>query len=747
MKRPISLLIYLFCFSALATAQNSDYDKTAAEIKAEIWGGKDADFDSNTSPDQYKNESAVILAKRYDIDAKIKKHFRLSASIGNKEIVFRYLLRQKVLIQDKSALEDFSEISYNKVSKSSYGMLLGKQTDELNTYIGARVYKKDGSIKEVMLSEAVLLKDEKNKKDEKLAISDLQVGDILDYYIVSLEKREMSSIDPMQFLMGGEYPIIRLSLKGNVDKKYAIEYKCINGTPDLKISKDEDGDMQFTLKMSDLPKYPITEWVSPLRQAKVVRLKISLCGGNYGNCKAGEITKGVTEDEIYTTQKNRLRSLAFAYTKDLLGSGEKLYAKENVKILKKRLGKEPPPDSLIYTIYNSLRYFGYYATVSNNKIYPGKTRNESTLPSNYFSALLSLCLTEYGIDNELIFYSSRYMPKIEDLMSYDQPVFMVHAKGTKDYYLSDDGIFSQIGLVPGYAEGEKGVTLEYENAKALYRDKAKHMDQGSAKIPVSTAEKNKISETFQVSLSLASTATATIERQITARGLMKENLQKSLLLFEDYYLDAWKDQGETQTFIQDFEEHKRDRFLAEEWKSSFAKSRETYKDAFMQDLKGDYNVEPKELISYKIDRSGVRLKEPDFTYSTKFVMQDWIKKAGNNYLFEVGKVIGTQFQVKDDDRKRTIDIYAPFARAFEYQVNISIPDGFSVEGTEALNKKVENECGSFISTASIQGNLLTLNVKKEYSHNYEPAANWAKMLAYMDAAADFNNAKLLLKKK
>ena len=84
------------------------------------------------------------------------------------------------------------------------------------------------------------------------------------------------------------------------------------------------------------------------------------------------------------------------------------------------------------------------------------------------------------------------MPKLEDLMSYDQPVFMVHVKGSKDYYLTDDGIFSQIGLVPGYAEGEKGVTLEYDNAKAIYRDKSKHLDQGTAKIPVSEAAKNKI---------------------------------------------------------------------------------------------------------------------------------------------------------------------------------------------------------------------------------------------------------------
>jgi hypothetical protein len=747
MKKTLSLLVAFFCIVIMAKAQHSDYDKYASEIKTEIWGTKDADFENNTVPDQFKNESAVILAKRYDIEAKIKKHFRFMTNVGNKEIIFRYLLRQKVLIQDKSALGDFSEISYNKISSSSYGMLLGKQSDNLSTFIGAKVYKKDGSVKEVMMNEAVSVKDEKNEKDEKLAIPDLEVGDILDYYIVSLQKMEISTIDPMQFVLGGEYPILKFSLKGNIDKKYAIEYKCINGAPDLNISKDEDGDMQFKIRMSDLPKFPFIQWISPMRQAMLVRLKISLCGLSYSNCRAGEISKGVTEDEIYTNQKNKIKDVAFAYTKDLLGSSERDYVKDYVKLLKKSMGKEPPTDTLIYTIYNSIRYYWYYTMMGNKKIYPGKSRNETSISSNYFGVILSLCLKDYGIENELIFYSSRYMTKLEDLMSYDQPVFMVHIKGPKEYFLTDDGIFSQIGLIPGYAEGEKGVTMEYDNAKAIYRDKTKHMDQGTAKIPVSEASQNKVFETFHVILNLTPTPATTVERQITATGLMKEDLQKSMLLFEDYYSDAMKEHGEYKTFIQEYANEKRTRSFAEEWQNSFAKARESYKDGFMQDLKGDYNAEPKELTSYKISSSGVKLRSPEFSYSTTFVMQEWIKKAGNNYLFELGKVIGNQMQVKEEDRKRTIDIYQPFARSFEYVMHLDIPAGFSIEGVDALNKNVANECGSFTSTASLQGNQLIVHVQKEYNHNFEPVSNWPRLLEFIDASSDFSNKKILLKKK
>jgi hypothetical protein len=128
-------------------------------------------------------------------------------------------------------------------------------------------------------------------------------------------------------------------------------------------------------------------------------------------------------------------------------------------------------------------------------------------------------------------------------------------------------------------------------------------------------------------------------------------------------------------------------------------------------------------------------------------MADWIKKAGNNYLFEVGKVIGVQMQIKEEDRKRTIDVYGPFARSYEFNLELNIPEGFGVEGLEALNKKIVNECGSFSSSTSRQGNQVTIHIQKEYTHNFEPAANWPKMLEFIDAAADFNNAKLLLKKK
>ncbi len=66
---------------------------------------------------------------------------------------------------------------------------------------------------------------------------------------------------------------------------------------------------------------------------------------------------------------------------------------------------------------------------------------------------------------------------------------------------------------------------------------------------------------------------------------MKEDPQKSLLLYEDYYMDAMKEHGDDKTFIAEYADSKRTRSFAEEWQNSFTKARETYKDGFMDELK------------------------------------------------------------------------------------------------------------------------------------------------------------------
>jgi hypothetical protein len=89
----------------------------------------------------------------------------------------------------------------------------------------------------------------------------------------------------------------------------------------------------------------------------------------------------------------------------------------------------------------------------------------------------------------------------------------------------------------------------------------------------------------------------------------------------------------------------------------------------------------------------------------------------------------------------------PFARSLQTDITLQIPEGYTVEGVNDLNKKVENETGYFIAQATTDGKTVIIKVRKSYNHAFEPAANWDKLLAFIDAANEWTNAKLLLKKK
>lgn len=115
-------------------------------------------------------------------------------------------------------------------------------------------------------------------------------------------------------------------------------------------------------------------------------------------------------------------------------------------------------------------------------------------------------------------------------------------------------------------------------------------------------------------------------------------------------------------------------------------------------------------------------------------------------MLDIGKLITEQIELSPEERKRTYDIDMPFPRTVSYDILVNIPQGYQLEGVENLNKSVNNDTGSFESSTKMEDGKLILTVKKVYKHQHEQSVNWAQMMAFMDAASDFNKQKVLLKK-
>lgn len=193
-------------------------------------------------------------------------------------------------------------------------------------------------------------------------------------------------------------------------------------------------------------------------------------------------------------------------------------------------------------------------------------------------------------------------------------------------------------------------------------------------------------------------------------------------------------------------ENKKNKQKAQEIQTAMNKERQNQKDYFEADVKSQFDQQPKEMIGYKVINTGLNITKPAFEYSETFTMENFVKKAGNNFIFDVGKLMGSYTKTSEKDRTRTQNIYMPSARTLTYSFAVTIPEGYKAKGVEELNKKVDNECASFEASAILNGNILNVMVTRVYKNNFEPVVNWPKLLQAMDAAADFTGSKLLLEK-
>jgi len=177
--------------------------------------------------------------------------------------------------------------------------------------------------------------------------------------------------------------------------------------------------------------------------------------------------------------------------------------------------------------------------------------------------------------------------------------------------------------------------------------------------------------------------------------------------------------------------------LDKEQKERLKKSAE--REYEMKDIE-DYNCQINDTGRYSFDSY--------FTYTETFTAKNTlIRKAGPNYIVEIGKLIGGQIDILDKDRDRTANINMDYPRSFNYEITLIIPEGYNVSGLDKLEKSVDNVTGAFISSAILEGNTLKISTSKQYKSNFEPNANWGLMMEFLDEAVQFTNEKILLKKQ
>jgi hypothetical protein len=712
---------------------NEQYKKYAAEVQKEVWAWDIPAFKQPNLAAADSKASAVILAKHEEITGSTQKKLRGNLVFGysvEKDLIYTTTVRQMVKINDKAALEEYSELSYQQFE--------GYKWRGATTIIGARILKTNGTIKEVNIDESVLLKDEKTDKQRKLAISDLQVGDVLDYF-VRVEKIDSygSEKNSELFLFGDDKPLLHYSVHCEFSNKYAIEYRSMNDAPEFKIKRNDDNDIIMDLEMKNIPARPLSLWMSPYRQLPIVRM-IAMIGGWGNRHKSGEVYRNPELDYIKDNVRVDLKSRKPIASRTFFAAS----VEKHIKLYNKMYNTTLPKDSIPYFMYYCFRYLNYCGIQPWGPIEVDRQRNYwRPKDDNWYVYYMAWVLSELNIPHEFVLATSKYGPAQKDIMSADDYVYILRTKTDKPVLMSSAGLFTHCAAAPSVYEGQQAPTID---AKSLKIER-EHDNEPLITIPESTASDNIQLEKMTISLE-SNMQQALVKRTTILKGHMREDEQRSLVLFEDYYDMERKAVGDKESFMEEYSKNRKLKNLAEEYTNAFEKARKENKEQFIKEITAQFDLAPKELKSFHVDKMALRHTDPDFVFSTEFTMDGWVKKAGNNYILDAGKLIGGQLQLKPEQRKRDVDIYMPFARSFNYNIELLIPAGYQLEGVEQLNQKVDNDCGSFIVTASTEQNKLLLNVKKVYKHAFEPAAKWPDILKVLDAATDFGSRKLLIKK-
>lgn len=760
MNRTIfSLLLYFLLLNTTTVKAQDKNDRTykerSLEVKKEIWGEPNAAFEVTKVPDEYKDESAVIIARSvfYSQDKKNRVKLTLfGPSFNNSRNNYITTIREKAKINDQRALDEYASLEYRKqIDKTTSFGLFSKLLDKAFTFIGVKITKPDGKINELNMDEEVLTKDEKKKKDGKIAISGLEIGDLIEYYIRIEEVQENNekTLGPFFFVMGGDHPIIDLSVKFIIDKKAGVACRAANGAPEFKQSISDEDDFLLALHQQNLPKITSKMWQMAYRQLPYIVISYKTSGGIKKPYISGAITKNVTQEDYLKELEPILNQIVYESQTPYEISSTKSSLKS---LLQKSLTtkiKTLPADSLAISLfYVWQHYWGY---VYNRYSYSISSPIELDCSINYyglynFYILLALhkLMQDLQIDNELVVVTPVNSPKSEDILSYGDYDLLLRTKGNKPIYFSMDSRFNNPYEIPVRFQGQNATLLDVDVKKSFF-GKSNSYSRTATKLPISKAADNVTKEALNITFNITNINITEVDRTVAIKGHYRAGTQMQLCLPEETEKRNSRILG-VNDIVSQLNESRGSRKTADEFIKLYSVAKAKWKDDFKNEIKEQFNAEPKEITSYDIKNYALRYWDRDFEFTEKFTMEGWTKKAGNNYLFEVGKLIGTYTRIDDKERDRKIDIYMPCARTFDYTFNITIPEGYTGKGIEILNKNVTNEFASFVSTASQKGNTITITAKRTFNNAFEPAANWQKLLEVMDACSDFTTQKILFEK-
>lgn len=725
-------IIFLVLISTIFTISLFGQKKSQEEIRASFWNADDPYQSVVDIPEKWNKESAVIIYQEFNY------HYRNNRKL----LYYTESTRRRIKLLDKSAIEDYSEFSFSE----KFTVKKGFSKKGGRAFAGFKVIKSDGKEVLIDLKDAVEVKNEGSEVMKKIAIPDLQIGDIIDYFYYiyePFEARGTHVFDPVISQLGGQYPIMKQKMEFNAGSSFYINFNSINGAPPLKSISSDDDEVVYQLVDEDREKYERIRWFYPRRVVPSIKFQVSLARKE----KSKDGLKAFLGEKREIKQSISKKDLIDYY--DRLYHCEPTYGAKSIKhnSFVAEAIKKKDKAAMIREAYYDIRYDNLLS-----KLEPFQFLEEGFiigLPMHYgnfmsetnFINAMGYFLIEQKMDFDIVLALSRSISTAEELLMPEEVTPLIRVNLPEPIYLSHFNLHSNPGHYSYYLEGSESLLIELNKNKDYDMTRVVPFT-----MPISNPEDNQSLNEISVSFTDNILGELQVDRKVILKGYNKTENQFDLLIFDDILPKEYK-YFNIKPYIQRAEIKKKKKPKIKEKLTLIAEqNREEQKKAFEKNARADFDIPIKTYDDFEILKQGrLSVTEP-MIFKDKMELESLTKKAGKNYLFEVGKLIGGQVAIAEDEHPRTQDIFMPYPRSYRNEISVAIPTGYSVEGLDKLNQTVKNETGGFIATAKMEGQNLIISTNKFYNHNFEKATEWENMTKFLEAAYDYTQTKVLLKK-
>lgn len=713
MKKVFILLSLIVSVTVVAqdddTFSPSKLEAIARNMKP-VWEDNDADFAVTTIPAKWKEESGVIIAQKtrfsFDKDA-------------NKLAVFE-ITRRRIMLNDRDAVNNYSSV-YFRIGSANDGA-------------GIKVIKANGTVQDVSLRNAVYVEDnddvpstftpyigkantylDKSKSRViffKVAIPDLVPGDIIDYGTIfyddnTVKKMSYIEFDPIYFVCTREYPVVSQKFEIDTDNNSFVNSKSTMGAPAFKETGNANAD--YSWEDRDREKIPDTKWVN--RMIELPMLKFQIVFSRSENRSdlfigdRGELKQTISPDELAKKMNNLYNRL----------DGSMYYSM--AKAYLKQVGyQDMREEDFIQKTYYILRHMSFYRA--------------NGFSSELFASCLTQCLELRNIPYSLVVTAPLTLTKPDDIIFRTEPEWMVKVK---DKFIFNATIFSN-----PYDFKE-----EFLNTPAYIISLGKSPTATAITLPSTKAEENITTNTITASMDTATrNMQVVLQRAVTGLSKKKYNYQGLV------YTTAFDDDHRSYGGEDDVRASMKGAVL-DSYEEKLRERKKEDKTRKLEVMKNELDDEFNNLTAYTeftLNSDGRTWRKQELNFTNKFELGDMVKVAGDNLLVAVPGLIGDQLWISQDDRKREVDAYMEYPKSIRNIINFTIPAGYKVVGIQNLNINVDNAVGTFAVQATVENNTLNILVKKHYKQTTVKKEDWPRLLEMLDAAYNFSQKKVLLKK-